>query len=377
MTPPRVAFYCHNVLGLGHIARSVKLARATMRAGARCLIVTGCRVLDRLDLPGDVELVRLPALVMTPQGSYESADPSQPARDVVLERGRQIVDGCRAWSPDVMVVDHSPLGFGGELVPLLEAACAEAWPTRFEWGLPYAEGLNPWVKPPANPKLHAAMASYRAAIAYVPPGQEFFDRVPAWMLPQRQIAVGFVSEEPLPPVAGPRNLIVVACGGGTTAIDLCRLALAARRQLPEGSRPPLRLVIGAMSDLETVRRSVADQDADVDTEWRADGELRDVIRDASAVISRAGYNSVALLMQTSLPIVLVPAAGGSQDQVIRAASVSGAPGVWVVSHDSDDAAAQLGRAMHQALQPAALGPRLVADGATRAAAWFIEEATRA
>lgn len=377
MTPPRIAFYCHNVLGLGHIARSVKLARATTRAGARCLIVTGCRVLDRLDFPDDVELVRLPALVMTPEGSYGAADPTRSARDVVQERGRQIVDGCRAWSPDLMVVDHSPLGFGGELVPLLEAACSEGWRTRFAWGLPYAAGLEPWVKPPANPKLRAAMASYAAAIAYVPPGQEFFDRVPAWMLPQRQIAVGFVSEEPLPPVTGRRDLIVVACGGGTTAIALCRLALAARRDLPEGSRPPLRLVVGAMSDLDTVRRSINDRDADVDTEWRGDGELRDVIRDATVVISRSGYNSVALLMQTALPLVLVPAASGSRDQVIRAAAMRSMPGVWVVSNESEHAPAQLGQAMQEALRSGAFEPRLVADGATRAAAWFIDEAAHA
>jgi predicted glycosyltransferase len=239
------------------------------------------------------------------------------------------------------------------------------------WGVPYLAGTMLEQAPQANPRVRRALASYAAMLAYVPPAQEFFDRVPAWMLPSRHTAVGFVGEVPLPPVAGAKDLIVVACGGGSTARDLCGDALAAWWRLPE-PRPPIRLVVGPLGEEGDIR--ALDHAAAAGVEVVARGELRDVIRDASVVISRAGYNSVALLLQTSLPIVLSPASVASQDQVERVAALRGTPGVWSVEDSGARHVDGLHRALIEARALTSCAPRLVADGAARAAQWLLNEA---
>ena len=351
------------------------LARETIRSGAQCLIITGCRALAQINIPDGAELVHLPA-VLSRDGHFVPADPSMATHDLLRERGRQIADACRQWQPDVLVADHSPLGLGGELVAALTAAREERWPTRFIWGLPYAEGVPADQAPPANPRIRAAVSSYSAALAYVPRGDEFFDRLPAWMVPETRVAVGYVADAPLPPASGPPGLIVVACGGGTTALELCRDALDARRQLP-APLPPMRLVVGPLGDADAVQRIAGERDAaDGGVSIAPHGELRDVIRDAAVVISRAGYNSVALLLQTPLALILVPAIYGSLDQVARADGLRGTSGVWVTSKRDDDHVARLSGAVAEAGRFVPAGARLTADGAGRAAEWLVAEAAR-
>jgi predicted glycosyltransferase len=371
---PRIAFYCHNVHGLGHIARSAMLARETIRTGAECLIITGCSALAQINIPDRAELVTLPP-VLWRDGRFVPADPSMATHEVLRERGRQIADRCRQWQPDVLVADHSPLGLGGELVAALTAAREERWSTRFVWGLPYAEGVPADQAPPANPRIRAAVSSYGAALAYVPRGDEFFDRLPAWMVPETRVAVGYVADAPLPPTSGPPGLIVVACGGGTTAFELCRDALHARQQLPV-PRPPMRLVVGPLGDADAIQRLVSECDASGGVSIAPHGELREVIRDAAVVVSRAGYNSVALLLQTPLALILVPAIYGSLDQVSRADGLRGTSGVWVTSTRDADHVAGLSRAMAEAAGFVPAGARLTADGAGRAAEWLVAEAAR-
>ena len=194
------------------------LARATIGGGADCLLITGCRALAQINIPDRAELIQLPPVVSR-DGQFVAADSSLATHEVMRERSRQIADGCRRWQPDIIVADHSPLGLGGELVSAWTAAGQEQWPARFVWGLPYAEGVPADQAPPANPRIRAAVSAYTAALAYVPPGDAFFDRLPAWMVPSTRVAVGYVAEAPLPPTDGPPGLIVVACGGGTTALE--------------------------------------------------------------------------------------------------------------------------------------------------------------
>src|SRR3954452_804896 len=142
----RVLFYCHNVFGLGHIVRSLRIAAACANEQeAVCAVITGCRSLDELALPRGIHIERLPPVRPDPDGAL-----TIDCRDLTLlaERGRRILEFARAWQPDVFVADHTPLGLCGEVIDLVTAIPRESWRAPVVWGaayvrsIPHARGLR-------------------------------------------------------------------------------------------------------------------------------------------------------------------------------------------------------------------------------------------
>lgn len=111
--------------GIGHLRRLARIAGA-MQQHFSCLIVTGHGAAPQWIVPQGCEYVRLPA--------WDSLIPSKAAYwgrttfldatlDEAVELRRAILEGVvRGFRPDVLIVDHLPLGAHEELVPILDAA---------------------------------------------------------------------------------------------------------------------------------------------------------------------------------------------------------------------------------------------------------------
>src|SRR5262249_27301068 len=74
VTPGPILFYCQHLLGLGHLERAARLARALGRAGEPVIFVQGGRAVPRLDL-GGAEVVALPPLVAADAAASAIAGP--------------------------------------------------------------------------------------------------------------------------------------------------------------------------------------------------------------------------------------------------------------------------------------------------------------
>lgn len=371
MHMPRLVFYCHNVSGLGHIVRTGQVAAAAARAGGDCTLITGCRFIGSLEFDPAVALELLPPARLENGVTYVGCDPALEGADIIELRASRILELVRRIEPDVVLVDHNPVGLGGELLPTLIAAAAERWATRFVWGIAYLEGTAVGRRPPGNPRIREAIGHYHAAIAYSEPGDlPLLDDCPAWAIPSRAAYVGTVAAPPLPPLPREDGLAVVVAGGGSTALELWRDVIEARRLLPASERLRLRFVVGPMGDADRIAALAA---GETDVDVRATSTVAEAVRDAHVVIARSGYNTAAALLRTALPIVFVPVTGISRDQVTRAARLAGRPGVWVVSHG--DAAARPA-AIAEALRAArACDPvdrtGAASDGAANAAAMVL------
>lgn len=116
----KIILYCQYVWGMGHLIRSLELARALSDHDVT-LVAGGQEV--ALNLPDHVDLVRLPALYMDEM--FTTLIPGDPARSVAqIKRQRQAVlyDLFARKQPDVLIVELYPFGrsiFGFELEPLL------------------------------------------------------------------------------------------------------------------------------------------------------------------------------------------------------------------------------------------------------------------
>ena len=119
-------FYCQYVFGMGHLVRSLEIARALVH-DFDVTFVAGGDPVDGLEVPGIAKLVRLPALEAHPgfQG-LRTCDPAADLEETRRARQQRLLDLFENVRPEVLVVELFPFGrkqFSFELIPLLERAC--------------------------------------------------------------------------------------------------------------------------------------------------------------------------------------------------------------------------------------------------------------
>ena len=118
---PRVLIYCQHVLGMGHLIRSMAIARALN--GCTVVFVNGGESISGMDIPSWVTIVNLPPI--TSDSEFQGLNIH--SEDTTLEQVQQarknmlfeLVDHFR---PDVMIIELFPFGrkrFAFELLPLL------------------------------------------------------------------------------------------------------------------------------------------------------------------------------------------------------------------------------------------------------------------
>lgn len=375
---PRVLLYCHNVLGFGHIIRSMRIA-AQLIGAAEVRLITGCRFLDHIRVPKEVEVVMLPALRAEADGRL-TAVAGGFLGSVLRKRGKVIAEQVRKWRPHVLLVDHNPFGLMGELVETLDTLGIEVLPTRLVWGIrdiwsspEYLENMLEQFGGGAG-AMSRRLQLYHSAIAYTDDTWlktlEHYDRS---LLPVRTASVGFVTE----PVAASRPsagtpLVVVLSGGGEGADRLTSLVLDAIR------REPLRLrfVVGPFASANAV---LAQAGNGTGIEVWPEGTVEDAIADASLIVSRTGYNTAYTVVQSDLPVTFVPLSGGNEEQSMRAARLAELDRVGTIDDRTANAADALRESILRGITAGAR-PRPLpfsTDGARHAAKWILDTAAEA
>src|SRR5437773_11861399 len=121
--PCRVAMYSPGMVGFGHIRRNASIAQALRASALQPAIVMMAEAWQAgaLPMPPGVDFVTLPALRREPDGSYNPRfliDVSD--RDVIEMRSRVLSSAMEVFEPDVLIVDHLPLGVAHELSGTLQ-----------------------------------------------------------------------------------------------------------------------------------------------------------------------------------------------------------------------------------------------------------------
>ena len=148
---PRVMLYGHDSFGLGHLRRCLTLAAAIQARypHASTLIATGSPCATHFPLPDGVDVLKLPAV--TKRGAaYQPLQLRGPLGPVLDLRCATLRAAFDAFEPDLLLVDHTPVGLGGELLPTLEAARRA--------GVPCVLGLRDIIDSP----LHVARVGPRS-----------------------------------------------------------------------------------------------------------------------------------------------------------------------------------------------------------------------
>jgi predicted glycosyltransferase len=116
----RVALYSHDAMGIGHLRRNLRIARALAEDGAAVLLLAGLCEARSFEMPPGVDCVTLPALKKVCDGAYEPRRLAVSEQQLVAMRSAAIRAAVDAFAPDLFVVDKLPRGVVGELVGVLE-----------------------------------------------------------------------------------------------------------------------------------------------------------------------------------------------------------------------------------------------------------------
>src|SRR5439155_11172806 len=128
--------YAQDDKGLGHVNRTLTIARHLLAAYPNCVAYIATKSpLAGFTLPERCDYIKLPTL-LTSRAIQRTEDEQEAAkRHFRKVRGQILRDAALGLAPDLVLVDHEPLGSKGEFREGLTALKAERPTTRFVCGL--------------------------------------------------------------------------------------------------------------------------------------------------------------------------------------------------------------------------------------------------
>lgn len=332
-----VALYSHDSVGLGHARRNRALAYALAAdlprltgQRVRGLLIAGHPDATADALPEGWDWLVLPGFTHTREGyACRSLDVSTER----LWHLRSATAGAalEAMDPDLFIVDRHAFGVDDELLPALENLRTAG--TRCVLGM--REVLDsPEVAAAEWQRIGgaSAVAHYYDAV-WIYGDRRVYDPLASGEIPaalgSRTRFTGYLSHgrpgDPLTDssVQAEQPYVLTMVGGGS---DGGRIGLtAAQAQLPAGHR---HIILAGpqmpQSDYHRILQAVrADPSAAAQTRvTRNAPHVPRLVREAAAVVSMGGYNSLAEIMATTTPALIIPRSSRRQEQPRRARALA-------------------------------------------------------
>lgn len=335
---PRVAIAVTHLLGIGHFARMVALARALQSAGMTVRLLSGGRPVPMIATDG-LDLVQLPPVhCRDADFSVLYKDDGERVDTAFLElRAASLAAGVRDWQPDAVLAELYPFGrrsLRAEFEAMI--AVARAMQPRPAIICSIRDVLNPPKSPErAANALEALGKSFDAIFVH---GDEAALPLDAsWpvepALARKLVYTGFLRDGARSAMRRPasgRHGIIVSAGGSDVGKALNVAAIGAAANL---SQLPWRILVSRTMPQTHLDALIAAAPAHVRIEW-ARPDFPDLLTSARISISQAGYNTVLDLAASGPGAILVPfAQGGEKEQSLRAAALEKAGLVRVIPED--------------------------------------------
>ena len=332
-----ILLYAQDNRGLGHITRTLTIARHLLAASPNYVayIATKSPISSLFALPPRCDYIKLPTR-LTPSSISQTAEEAEAAKQRFRDiRGQILRDAALGLAPDLVLVDHEPLGSAGEFRDGLYALKARSPATRFVFGLrdimddaghiralwrelgvyEAFENLYDGIAVYGSPKLYEVSEAY-AIPQSVQPKLHYCGYI-VRDLPNPDGAL-VRQQQGLPPT-GP--LVVATVGGGSDGYPVLEAARSAVERLQEKFPDLLAIMVtGPFMPAEQKARLQSRATATVRVLSHADN--LPLMAAADAIVGMGGYNSVCEAIAVGRPLVIVPRATHKIEQQIRAEALA-------------------------------------------------------
>jgi predicted glycosyltransferase len=314
--------YSQDGMGLGHLRRTHNIASEILanQPDARILVVADSPVAPFFTpIPG-MTFLKLPTIVKVGKTEWQSE--STTIEQAIELRGQRIVDAYREFQPDVISVDHMPLGALGELQPLLDTASEEKERPKLVLGL--RDVLD---KPETIRDIWDDLGAYDYLERYdsvlIYGCKDVYDAEAAYDLKRYARDVTYcnyvahrIDEQPAP-AAEDQPFVLVMGGGGADAFPLATTFLDAMPAILH-TRPIRALIITGPNMPEADRQALIAQAGGQPVEIETSVEdPTSLLRRATAVVTMGGYNSLVEVLQWRKKALVVPRSAPSAEQHLR------------------------------------------------------------
>ncbi|MGI9402155.1 MAG: glycosyltransferase family protein [Rhizobiaceae bacterium] len=359
---PTVLFYVQHLLGIGHVFRATRVARALVGAGFKVYMVWGGTRLPSINLDG-LDMIWLEPVKA---GDAHIVDlvrtDGSPVDEALLSRRREtLLSHLADLRPDIVITETYPFGrrqMRFELEPFMAAARGAPWKPITISSIRdiMTENRKP-VR--VNETLEAVREWYDLVLVH---GDArlitLADTLPGAKSIEDKIRyTGLVTPEPVNLEVRPSITcdVIVSAGGGAVGHALTAAAIGAHdhcKTYPEN----WLLVVGSERSSEDYKKLKARAN-DRMRVVRYVPDLTRVLASAKVSVSRAGYNTVGDLMRANCRSVLAPFSGGRETEQLRRAKLLAECGLCAFVADDELSPEALGAFVDKA----ATYPRMKAD----------------
>ncbi|MDB5956228.1 glycosyltransferase [Ramlibacter sp.] len=128
----RVLVYSHDPHGLGHTRRMLDVAEHLVgqMPGVAILLLTDAPALDTAPVPQQVDFMRLPSVLRLRGGESGRPTPGHEEDASLRMRSNLILMAALDFAPDLVIVDHEPLGFADELAATFDMLARRPEPPK-------------------------------------------------------------------------------------------------------------------------------------------------------------------------------------------------------------------------------------------------------
>ena len=322
--------YSHDGFGLGHLRRNTAIATRFVEemSGSTALMLVGCPGGAFFELPPGVDFIKVPSIIKVGTGLWRPRTLRLDVEKTRAIRAATILKAAELFKPDVFLVDYTPTGVWGELLPTLQMLKGQKDPPKVILGL--RDILD---APEVTRELWRKDRAYDAISQYydgvfIYGCREVFDTAAQYgldgALAGKVTFCGYLcSDEGDVPKAPMREdlqladnkLVVVTAGGGHDAYPMMRTCMEAFRLI--GKDLPLAVVItGPLMEheqMESLRRQAKGLPVRM---LRYVNDLG-YMNAADVVITMASYNTLLDAIRLRKRILAIPREGPSAEQRIR------------------------------------------------------------
>lgn len=325
----RVMAVCHAKIGIGQLQRTLAIAERSLSAvaTARWLVVSGSPHLAFFDVPAGVDLVKLPSLSRGPDNRDGPRTLGVSLNETVAIRSSLLAATAASFRPDVVLVDHAPLGYQREMEPALRLVREKSPASTLIFILRDIEEAPDHVRAEWQRGGHLEALRDLIDETWVLGDPRVQNVVDTWRLPQevaeRIRYLGYVVRPPCghgPPEGAPgTKRVLVTVGSGTDGYWLLDQYLSIAPA--ELARYGVHSTLVAGPDMprhqaEQLRRRA---EAFPNTRFLTTADCMSCeYRRADLVVCKGGYNTLTELLSIGRPMLVLPTGLVRSDEQMRA-----------------------------------------------------------
>jgi predicted glycosyltransferase len=327
-----ILMYSHDTYGLGHIRRTMAIARTLIDDGVNILILTGSPIVGRFDFPEGVDFVRIPGMIKQSNESYVPHSIRVAPEYAMNIRQEIITATAKAFNPALFIVDKAPLGLKREIVPTLH------WFRQFKPETRVVLGLRDIMDDAASTRkdwqrkdIYRALEELYSEV-WVYGEQRYYDPVSEYAIPDHVAPklkfTGYIPRQV--PAREHRErirheqqlnkkdkLVVVTTGGGGDGYKLLDTYLT---MLETRDRIPFRTIMVSGPFLP---RDKQDELAERAKRCRIRfftffKKVEKIMAAADLVVSMGGYNTICEILSLKKTSLIIPRETPRLEQRIRA-----------------------------------------------------------